>query len=108
MLAGHTVYQAVGDADTDIIRAALDSLSSGKITTVVADDTDILVLLVYHVKPTMSDTYMLKTATGKKKESKLVSIKNIQTEIGSTAVRQLLLIHALSGCDTTSALFGIG
>ena len=46
LLAGHTVYQAVSDADTDIIRAALDNLSSGKITTVVADDTDILVLLV--------------------------------------------------------------
>ena len=68
----------------------------------IADDTDILVLIVYHIKPTMGDAYMLKTATGKKKESELVNIKNIQT-----AVRQFFSIHALSGYDTTSALFGI-
>jgi len=46
---GHIVTQATGDADTDIAKAAIDIAASGKAVTVVADDTDVLVLLVHHL-----------------------------------------------------------
>ena len=106
--AGHTVIQAVSDADTDIVKAALYHLNLGLVTTVVADDTDVLVLLVYHFKPAMGDAFMLRSASGKKKVSRLVDIRKVQDDIGIVAVHQLLVTHALSGCDTTSAIFGHG
>jgi hypothetical protein len=108
---GHTVRQAVGDADTDIVQAALEVAALKQVVTVVADDTDVLVLLVYHFQPSMADIYMSSPSKQQGSNwtgSKLVSIRNVQKNIGCTAVKELLVVHALTGCDTTSALFGIG
>jgi hypothetical protein len=102
---GHRVWQAANDADTDIVRAALEMASSRRLTAVVADDTDILVLLVYHLKPEMADIFMVETKKGR---STYVSIRAVQTSIGRPSIQQLLVIHAITGCDTTSALFGHG
>lgn len=63
--AGHTVIQSTDDADCDIVKAALTRATENQQVIVVADDTDILVLLVYHFKPTMSDIYL--NTSGKKK-----------------------------------------
>ena len=55
----HEVYERINDADTSIVFHALTCAKSGKTTTVVADDTDILVLLMYHYcKETMADIYI--------------------------------------------------
>jgi hypothetical protein len=79
------------------------------ICTVVANDTDILILLIYHFKATMADMYMLMdTNTGKNKGPKIISIRSVHEKLGASVVGQLLVIHALSGCDTTSALYGLG
>jgi len=57
----------------------------------------------------MGDIYILSShKTGKEHRKKLVSIRNVQSSIGDVPVSQLLVVHALSGCDTTSALFGQG
>jgi len=55
---GQTVTQAPGDADTFIVSAALQIATTGQYTTVVADDTDILVLLVYHWHSSMAEVHM--------------------------------------------------
>ena len=44
-LDGHAVIQSESNADTQIVSAAIALASGGKHTTVIADDTDILVLL---------------------------------------------------------------
>ena len=54
--------QSVNDADADIVKAALEFASMEHHTTLVADDTDILVLLVHHLQPNMSDILMLSEA----------------------------------------------
>jgi len=46
---GCHVIQAKADADADIVKAAI-SVSSYKSTTVIGEDTDLLILLLYHVK----------------------------------------------------------
>ena len=43
----HTI-QAEGDADLDIVKAAI-AMSAYKSTTLIGEDTDLLVLLLYHV-----------------------------------------------------------
>jgi hypothetical protein len=45
---------------------------------------------------------------GKRRVYKSVSISDVQKGIGVNVCKQLLVIHAIGGCDTTSALFGVG
>jgi len=100
-LAGCTVCQATDDADTLIVKTALDHAKSDRPVTVVADDTDILVMLVHHFTDSMADIYM-QSLNAK------TSIRAVRDAIKLKATEQLLVIHAISGCDTTSALFGHG
>ena len=104
---GLIVTQASGDADTLVVNTALQLASTGHHATVVADDTDILVLLVYHWKPSMAPVFMKReprcTFSGH-----MVSIPLVVNSLGEQSVSRLLTIHALSGCDTTSALYGHG
>ena len=51
---GHDVRNSIGNADTQIVSAALEhTLSSENDVVVVASDIDILVLLMFHWKPKM-------------------------------------------------------
>jgi len=47
------VYNSTGDADTMIAKCALDFAAQGNEVTVVSDDTDVLVLLIYRWKMNM-------------------------------------------------------
>ena len=106
---GVTVLQASDDADTLTVRTALDIAANKKTVTVVADDTDVLVLLVHHLQPDMADIYMLSEITCLHSARRaVVPVRAVREATGETATRQLLAVHALSGCDTTSALYGHG
>ena len=48
---------ATGDIDTMTIKCALDFAAQGNEVTIVSDDTDILVLLIYHWKINMATVY---------------------------------------------------
>ena len=75
--------------------------------TVIIEDTDILDYLVYHLKPDMSDTYILLDV--KKQEQKvglkLYSICDVQAKLGLDLIPYVLSIHSWKGHDTTSAIF---
>jgi len=103
---GHTVHYAPGDADTLIASTALDLARQQTPVSVVAEDTDVLLLLVHHFQSTMADVYMLSRTKMPNGESKVVSVRAVQNDIGDQGVRQVLVVHALTGCDTTSAIFG--
>jgi len=103
------MLQSVGDADTDIVKAALLMSHRRKKVTVVASDTDILILLLYHYDMSMTDIYMqydIVSKGGVKVSS--VSIREIREKISDTPAPQLLYAHAISGCDSTSSLFRRG
>jgi hypothetical protein len=111
--AGVCVHMAQGDADTDIVRVALHYASVGdKPVAVVAQDTDILVLLLHHTRPTMQEVYFVsepkKVRGGKTTEGKSVCISLVQDQIGVLACQRLIAVHAIGGCDTTSAIFQHG
>lgn len=95
---GHTVVHATGDADTLIVKSAL-TLAEEKHVTVVADDTDVLVLLIYH--NTRNICLQSCTFSDKKRD-----IKTIQNVLGKKGCKIILFSHALTGCDTTSSLYG--
>ena len=99
------VHQSAGDADTMIVACALQYATQGIEATVVADDTDVLVLLMYHWQKEMADVYFLSEM---KTQKKLWNMRVISTKIGEVISSHILFIHAWSGCDTTSATFGQG
>ena len=106
----YTVYHAKDDADTLIARVTMDLAGKRDSTiVVVTDDTDVLVLLLYHFREEMSDIIMMSEMARKRTARKALSpIREIRNNVGQRAVNQLLVIHAISGCDSTSAMYGHG
>ena len=54
--AGSTIIHAKSDADTLIVKSAIDSAQACP-TVVIGDDTDLLVLLIYHVNQNSRDVF---------------------------------------------------
>jgi hypothetical protein len=112
--SGIHVYQAVNDADVLIVSVALKCLTfyENAPVAVLAEDTDILTLLLHHVKPKSNDVFFVspprKGRGGKTNNGKIVNIHSLQQKIGIGACERLLVVHALGGCDSTSAIFGLG
>ena len=67
---------------------------------VIADDTDVLILLIHHAHT--SDNLYVET------KSHTIAINSAKDALGEEICSSLLFAHAISGCDTTSALYGIG
>jgi hypothetical protein len=107
------VHQATGDADTLIVSAALDAAAKGsKPVAVLAEDTDILVLLLRHWHETMHDVFFWSEAKKGREQrqidGKCINIAAAQHQMGSIACQCLPAVHAFGGCDTVSAIFGHG
>ena len=99
------VINAPGDADVDIVKAAVEA-SSHHSTTLIGEDTDLLVLLLYYAHIDNKELYF-----GSDNKSKAIEVYNINRfkEIrGNDLCSQLLFIHAFTGCETTSRIVGIG
>ena len=81
---GHGIetYQSYGDADVLIVEKAIQKARDGDIVTVASDDTDILILLLYHWHDDMRPVYFLtqQKEPGPGKGSKL---KVMRWEIGT-------------------------
>lgn len=91
------------EADVKIISYLLTLLPEKRHIQVLADDTDIFVLLVYFVwlvKPSSQ-------VTMRKYSGEIIDINATTLELKSKCY-DLLALHALSGCDTVSYPFGKG
>ena len=100
---GQNVINCNGDADTTTVRQAIsDSLTSTKTVVVVADDTDIAIMLLYHWKDQTCDIVFY-SAQVRKAWSISVVCRNV-----NSCKDHLLFVHAWSDCDTVSATFGKG
>ena len=86
-----------------IVKCALDLAAQGNEVTVVADDTDILVLLIYHWKINMAILYFKSEA-----KKMMWKVQDLRATAGKSLTSHIHFIHAWSGCDTTSATFGQG
>ena len=77
--------------------------------TVVAEDTDIFVLLLHHWEQGMAPVYLQREGRKAKNEvMKLYSVEDACEIITPAQKDNLLFIHAWTGCDTTSACYGQG
>ena len=99
---GVQVKQAQADADALIVSTALSLAESIKPVVVVGTDTDLLVMLVAQATTDM-DLYMLCC----KNPTTVYRVHDIQGCIGNTS-KYLMALHAITGCDTVSALYRQG
>ena len=100
-----SVKHAEGDADQLIAKTAI-GLAERYITQVIGEDTDIFQLLVSQTSLDHKNIYMITEKHNAKHPC--LDVKAIRSKLGDDCAKYLPVIHAISGCDTTSKLFGIG
>ena len=98
------VKHAVADADVLIVRTAIDLLTNNNVV-VVGTDVDLLILLIQLSKED-NQLYLYKHGAGKCPD-KVFSIRDVQQHLSEVS-SSLLFLHAMTGCDTTSALYRQG
>ena len=103
---GHTVVKCNNDADTAIVPTVLDYACQNKDVCLVAADTDLLVMLLYMWNDSMGRITMKCEGSKRHKES-IRDIGKMTESLGDVR-KYLTFIHAFEGCDTTSAIFGLG
>ena len=82
------VYNSTGDTDTMIVKCALDLAAQGNEVTVEADDTDILVLLIYHWKINMATLYFKSEA-----KKTMWKVQDLIATAGELLTSHILFIH---------------
>ena len=106
-LAERLTKHAEEDADLLIAQTAMQSAAT-KNTVLVADDTDLVILLCYYADPDGFDLFMQFSTCGTTKKNRIWDIKVTQSELGADICNNILFIHAILVCDTTSRLYGLG
>ena len=74
-------------------------------THIIGEDTDQLVLLLYHAPANDCKHLHFRSDKGTPNEYNITVLKRLLCD---DACSDLLFIHAFSGCDTTSIIFGVG
>ena len=96
--AGVPVLQGKGDADSLVNSTAISV--EGRNSVVAGEDTDLLVLLIA-LTPDQSSTYMFMPKRDQGKH-RVYDVRALQRAMGD--LKDLVLVfHAFTGCDTTSA-----
>ena len=104
--AGVSTKCCVADADTTIVSSALGYAREGASVRIVANDTDILIVLIHHWDETMADIFLRRPSA--KAGLNEYNIRDIVASVDPVVKRHILFAHAWSGCDTTSATYGQG
>jgi 5'-3' exonuclease len=99
--------QSEGDADLLICQTAVDKADDYTVV-VYGEDTDLLVLLCHYAKEDRHNIFFTSDKQMSMKNHRVWDISKTQSTLGIDGCRQLLFIHAITGCDTTSRLHGIG
>lgn len=105
---GIHVKQAVEDADTLIVSTAMERSIEGGNVFIVGEDTDLLVLLTFHVavsEEPISNVFLIKPG---KQNQETVIYSPSNCRLPEDVRKYALFLHAFTGCDTTSSFFRQG
>ena len=101
------VYHSSGDADLMIVQKAVE-VAREVDTVLVGDDTDLLVLLCYYASLESHNIFFKPEPKKATKNPRVWNITAVKKKLGPELCSNILFLHAILGCDTTSQLFGIG
>ena len=99
-------YHDTADADLLIAMKTIESAENID-TVLIGEDTDLLVLLLYHAKCQHKKIFFMPES---KKSSKVRvwNIKESKEKLGTFMCKHILFLHAFLGTDTTSRIYGFG
>ena len=101
------VHHARDDADLVIVTTTLQ-VSQTNDTVLVGDDTDLIVLLLYHSTADCPNKIFFKPEPKGGCPVRYMDIAEVRGNLGEEICRNLLFVRAILGCDTTSRMFGFG
>ena len=101
------IYHASGDVVLLIVMKAVESASAVK-TVLIGDDTDLLILLLYHASLDSFELFLKPEPKKSVKTSRVWNIHAVKKQLGPDICSHILFLHAILGCDTTSQPYGIG
>ena len=104
--AGYEIHHARGDADVLIVQTA-STPAANQETVLVGDDTDLLVLLIYQF-PRHNVLFRPDTRRASQKGNRCWNIPAMQALLGSVVTNNIMFLHAIHGCHTTSGVDGLG
>ena len=88
-------YHANGYADILIVKIAVESARTSW-------GSDLLVLLCYHAPKDGNDLYFRPGPKANTRSARIWHMKKVKEQPGKEVCRNLLFLHATTGCDTTS------
>ena len=77
-------------------------------TVLIGDDTELLVLLCYHTNITANELFFKPEPKQRSNTRRIWNIKKTKSVLGPDVCNNILFVHAVLGCDTTSRVHGIG
>ena len=106
-LSGVNVLHAKADADYLIVMTSIEYAKHHN-TVLIGEDTDLLVLLLQHSTGIKNDLYMQsEPKSSKAATTKVFYINILRDKLGADICENMLFLHAFSGCDTTSRMYGV-
>jgi len=106
-IAGYVTHHSDGVANLLIVKTAVESAQTNT-TVLVGDNTDLLVLLCYHASEDGCDFYFRPEPKANTRGARVWHMKKVKDQLGREVCRNLLFLHAMTGCDTTLHLYGVG
>lgn len=94
------------DADTDIVKTAIQLNKTASKVVIVGTDTDLLILLIA-LAPEENSIFFCRDIRGKNPSRTFYNIRHL-IQLNIDIKESLLFSHAMTGCDTTSAFYGLG
>ena len=94
------------EADTRLLLHAKHAATTHRRIVIQSPDTDVAVLSIAHFEDLSCQEVWFRT--GVKDKQRFVPVHAIQHSLGQLLCKCLTSFHALTGCDSTSALSGIG
>ena len=95
------------EADTRLLLQAHNAALTFQRIIINSPDTDVFILCLYHLK-SMHKCEEFWFHTGTKDTARYIPIHSLFQMWGPQICQSLPAFHALTGCDSTSAIFGVG
>ncbi|XP_029341748.1 uncharacterized protein LOC100571724 isoform X2 [Acyrthosiphon pisum] len=105
LTSGILVRQAEDDADLLIVNTAIRNTDDNIQVVVIGEDIDLLILLLTLSPP--KNTIIFEKPGRGKIETRSYAVGSLQEHF-KNEIKYFMFIHAIGGCDTTSALFQQG
>ena len=94
------------EADTRLILHVKHAAKDHKRVVVESPDTDVAILCIHFYSSVECEELWFETGT--KDKHRFIPVHEVVSNIGSASCCALPGLHSLTGCDTTSALYGLG